>query len=309
MTAVEISQTALKYEVSSLRQDTLVIKSLMAEIYQAFKGQPFLAPSGSVTSIICLTHIPTNVKGKNTTNTATKEPTSHTEMETKDTTMEIPISSIHPTKVRSTHDQPITLIISHPKSSQATPRIDKGIGTKSEEDPSKKLVPVSTIIRPDPNEPVRVEFMINRKIVYFTEQKIQEYWDKEEKIKKYVEDTKILAMSRPEVIKVIHEEAKKLRIDPKKAISTKASETFKKARDAEHESLNKSHLKPQEERGSIWNWNMKSRCLGWNVIGASLKVFLLSIIWLSKNLNMGFSSQMYLVIKHSKDGTISIKLE
>ncbi|GJV48234.1 hypothetical protein Tco_1438446 [Tanacetum coccineum] len=37
MTAIEISQTALKSEVSSLRQDTSEIKCMMIEIYQAFK--------------------------------------------------------------------------------------------------------------------------------------------------------------------------------------------------------------------------------------------------------------------------------
>ncbi|GJZ72282.1 hypothetical protein Tco_0636133 [Tanacetum coccineum] len=56
-------------------------------------------------------------------------------------------------------------------------------------------------------------------------------------MKKAVEEAKLLAMSRHEVIKVVREEAKKLRIDPKEAISTKAGETFKKAQDAEHEVL------------------------------------------------------------------------
>ncbi|GKB90971.1 hypothetical protein Tco_0963243, partial [Tanacetum coccineum] len=59
-------------------QDTLEIKSMMAEIYQAFKGQPSLAPSSSVTPTLALTHIPANVEGENATNTATKEPPSHT---------------------------------------------------------------------------------------------------------------------------------------------------------------------------------------------------------------------------------------
>ncbi|GKF31937.1 hypothetical protein Tco_0101735 [Tanacetum coccineum] len=157
MTVVEISQTALKCEVSSLRQDTSEIKSMMAEIYQAFKG--------------------------------------------------------------------------------------KGITTESDKDPSKILVSASTIIRPDPDEPVRVEFMINRKIVYLAEQEIQEYLDKEEKMKKAAEEAKLLAMYRPEVIKVVYEEAKKLRIDLKEAISTKASETFKKAQDAKHEVLKREHSK------------------------------------------------------------------
>nr|GEZ92937.1 hypothetical protein [Tanacetum cinerariifolium] len=50
-------------------------------------------------------------------------------------------------------------------------------------------------------------------------------------------------MSRPEVIKVVREEAKKLRIDPKEAISTKHGEIFKKAQDAEHEVLKREHSK------------------------------------------------------------------
>nr|GEU70132.1 retrovirus-related Pol polyprotein from transposon TNT 1-94 [Tanacetum cinerariifolium] len=50
--------------------------------------------------------------------------------------------------------QPITLITIHPESSQAALRNDKGkgIATDSNEDPSKKLVPASTIVRPDPDE-------------------------------------------------------------------------------------------------------------------------------------------------------------
>ncbi|GJV03493.1 hypothetical protein Tco_1337062 [Tanacetum coccineum] len=104
--------------------------------------------------------------------------------------------------------------------SHATPRIDKGKGieTESDEDPSKKLVPASTIIRPGPDEPVRFKFMINGKIVYLIEQEIQDYWDKEEKMKKAAEEAKLFAMSRPEVIKVVQEEAEKIGLDPRKIV-------------------------------------------------------------------------------------------
>nr|GFA36274.1 hypothetical protein [Tanacetum cinerariifolium] len=44
-----------------------------------------------------------------------------------------------------------------------------------EAEDQRKLVKATSIIRPDPNEPVRVEFMINGKTVYLTEQEIQEY--------------------------------------------------------------------------------------------------------------------------------------
>nr|GEW29888.1 retrovirus-related Pol polyprotein from transposon TNT 1-94 [Tanacetum cinerariifolium] len=130
-------------------------------------------------------------------------------------------------------------------SSQAGLRIDKGKGivTESEKDPSKKLVHASNIVYPNPDEPVKVEFMINGKMVYLTKQEIQEYRDKEYKMKKATKEAKLLAMSKPEVIKVVWEEAKKLGINPKEAIFTKAGEQFKKAQDAEHEVLKREHSK------------------------------------------------------------------
>ncbi|GJX13759.1 hypothetical protein Tco_0205517 [Tanacetum coccineum] len=57
MIAIEWSQAAIRTEISSLKQDTLDIKSMMTEIYQAFK---------------------------NVTPMVTKEPLSHTEGETED---------------------------------------------------------------------------------------------------------------------------------------------------------------------------------------------------------------------------------
>ncbi|GJX64080.1 hypothetical protein Tco_0298423 [Tanacetum coccineum] len=131
--------------------------------------------------------------------------------------MAITLSSIQPT-----HDQQITLVIFHPKSSQATLIIDKGkgIATESVEDPSKRLVPASTIIRPGPDE-----------------------LDKEEKIKKATEEAKLLAMSRPKVIKVVQEEAKKIGLDPRKIASAKVGMKFKKTKDVEHEVLKREHSK------------------------------------------------------------------
>ncbi|GKC08933.1 hypothetical protein Tco_1000543 [Tanacetum coccineum] len=59
--------------------------------------------------------------------------------------------------------------------------------------------------------------------------------DKEEIIKKVEEKARFFEISKPKMIKVVQEEAKKLGINKKEAISTKAGEKFKKARDAEHE--------------------------------------------------------------------------
>ncbi|GKC60853.1 hypothetical protein Tco_1088451, partial [Tanacetum coccineum] len=45
MTAITSSQAAIRSEISSLRQDTSDIKSMMTKIYNSFNGQPFPIPS------------------------------------------------------------------------------------------------------------------------------------------------------------------------------------------------------------------------------------------------------------------------
>ncbi|GJY75969.1 retrovirus-related pol polyprotein from transposon TNT 1-94, partial [Tanacetum coccineum] len=102
MSRVELSQTALKREISSLRKDTSEIKSMMTEMYAAFQGHPSSAPSGSVTPTLALTDIQANVEGENANTTATEEPPSHTEGETEEPRMAIPISSIPSTVIPPT---------------------------------------------------------------------------------------------------------------------------------------------------------------------------------------------------------------
>ncbi|GKB99213.1 putative reverse transcriptase domain-containing protein [Tanacetum coccineum] len=87
--------------------------------------------------------------------------------------------------------------------------------TWEREDQFKKKYPHLFTKTAPSSSAASVEFMINGKIIYLTELEIQEYWDKEEKMKKVAEEAKLLAMSRPELIKVVCEEAKKLGIDPK----------------------------------------------------------------------------------------------
>ncbi|GJU38791.1 hypothetical protein Tco_1191748 [Tanacetum coccineum] len=74
-----------------------------------------------------------------------------------------------------------------------------------------------------------VPYMINVKMHYLTDDKINAYLVKEDKIKKAVKEAKMLEMNRTEVIKVVQEEAKKIRLDPKIIKSGKAGEKFKKA--------------------------------------------------------------------------------
>ncbi|GJU51714.1 hypothetical protein Tco_1221269 [Tanacetum coccineum] len=182
--------------------------------------------------------------------------------------MAIPISSIKPTEVPPTQAQPITIITTHPESSQAAPRIDKGkgIATELDEDPLKKLVPASIIVRPDPDEEVKVPYMINGKMCYPTDKELQAYLDKEEKLKKAAEEARILVISKHEVIKVVQEEAKKIGLDPKKIASAKVGEKFKKAQDAEHQVLKRENsqkvkilTKLNKKRAKQYMWTMKIR--------------------------------------------------
>ncbi|GJZ11855.1 hypothetical protein Tco_0546614 [Tanacetum coccineum] len=139
--------------------------------------------------------------------------------------MAIPISTIQPTQA-----QPITTIITHPESSQAALRIDKGKGitTESEEDSSKKLVPASTNVRPNPD--ALIPYTINGK---------------------------------PEVIKVVQDEAKKIGLDPKKIASAKAGEKFKKAQDAKHQVLKREHT--EKVRKSLELRKHKFECYMWTI--------------------------------------------
>ncbi|GKB44412.1 hypothetical protein Tco_0889354 [Tanacetum coccineum] len=65
-----------------------------------------------------------------------------------------------------------------------------------------KLVPASRVVREDPEEPVRVPYMINRKMHYLTNDEINKHLEKEELIKKVAEQTRLLAITKPEVVKV-----------------------------------------------------------------------------------------------------------
>ncbi|GJU99296.1 hypothetical protein Tco_1328567 [Tanacetum coccineum] len=177
----------------------------------------------------------------------------------------------HPSNLLKSHQtqaQPITTITTHPESSQVAPRIDKGkgIATELDEDPSKKLVPTSTIVHPDPDEEVKVPYMINGKMCYLTDKEMQAYLDREEKLKNAAEEERLLAISKPEEIKVVQEEAEKIILDPKKIASAKAGEKFKKAQDAEHQVLKREHtekvrksLELRKHKFENYMWTINSR--------------------------------------------------
>ncbi|GJZ06860.1 hypothetical protein Tco_0540653 [Tanacetum coccineum] len=201
---LERAQNHIQPSMSYLKEDTHSIKNMITEMCEVFKGHS----SGNVTPTLALTHIPANVEGENTTNTATKDPPSYTEGETREPKRAIPISTIQPTQA-----QLITAIITHPESSQAFPKNNKGKGIATE----------------------------CPKVYNLTAKQLQEQMDKEELIKKAGEEARLLAISKPEVIKVVQEEAEKIGLDPRKIASAKAGEKFKKARDAEHRVLKREH--------------------------------------------------------------------
>ncbi|GJW79424.1 hypothetical protein Tco_0143399 [Tanacetum coccineum] len=99
-------------------------------------------------------------------------------------------------------ETPITIISPEPVVPQ---REGKGIATKDQAEDQRKLVKASSIVCPDPDVPAR-----------------------------------LIAIRKPEVIKIVREEAKKLGIHPKEEITTKVG-VFKKAQDAEHAVFKRQH--------------------------------------------------------------------
>ncbi|GJT21494.1 hypothetical protein Tco_0891431 [Tanacetum coccineum] len=108
--------------------------------------------------------------------------------------------------------------------------------------------------------------MINGKMYNLTDKEMQAYLDKEEKLRKAAEEEILLAISKPGVIKVVQEEAEKIRLDPKKITSAKAGKKFKKAQDAEHQVLKREYT--EKDRKSLelrkhqfenYMWTINSR--------------------------------------------------
>ncbi|GKB46017.1 hypothetical protein Tco_0896770, partial [Tanacetum coccineum] len=94
---------------------------------------------------------------------------------------------------------------SQPESSRATPRTDKGkdkVTIKTEE-PTRKLVHASRKVHHDPDAIILVPYEINGKIYQLTEEQIQAYLDKEDILKKTVEEAKLFAMTKYELIKTV----------------------------------------------------------------------------------------------------------
>nr|GEY13265.1 hypothetical protein [Tanacetum cinerariifolium] len=249
ISGLEGAQNHIKSSMSSLQEDTSSIKSLMTEMCNAFGGQSSSAPLSSVTLTFAISDTPANFKRENVTILPLKNlllilrgrlMLTSKKILKNQSNQQMQILGGLSTYPPITKAQPITII--HPEPSFLQREV-KGIVTDNLEEDQRKLVKASSIVCPDPNKPVRVEFVINGKAYYLTEKEIQEYWDKEEKIKKAKEEARLNAISKTEVIKVIREEAKKIGIHLKEVISSKYGKLFKKAQDDKHEVLKRQHTK------------------------------------------------------------------
>ncbi|GJR82377.1 hypothetical protein Tco_0153162 [Tanacetum coccineum] len=180
------------------------------------------------------------------THVATEEPPSHIEGETKD--METKNKEEKPEEPKMAHE-----------SSQALKRVDKGKRIATDDVESQvKLVPASRVVREDPDEPVRVPYMINGKMHYLINDEITKHLEKEELIKKAAEQARLLVITKPEVVKVVRKEAENIGIDPERIKSAKEGEKFKKAQDVELKVLNKERSEKLKKSLTLRKHKFKS---------------------------------------------------
>nr|GEU74021.1 hypothetical protein [Tanacetum cinerariifolium] len=206
-TVKDLQAHALKQEeklVVWAKSSTNMAWNLSSRLFGLEQAQNHI--QSSMSSFKQTLSLSTNVKGENEPNTATKDPPSYAE------------GSSTP-QLSVTQAQPITIINPEPIVSQ---REGKGIATDEQAEDQKKLVKASSIVCPDLDALILVPYIINEKLPYLIAEKIKAHMDKEEKIKKAKEEARLLAINKPKVIKVIREEAKKLRIHLKEAITAKA---------------------------------------------------------------------------------------
>ncbi|GKF10562.1 hypothetical protein Tco_0048488, partial [Tanacetum coccineum] len=106
---------------------------------------------------------------------------------------------------------------------QATPKPDKRKGKVTDADESPpKLVKALTKVCPNPDAPMLVPYEIHGKMYQLAEEQIQAQLYKEEKLEKAAREVRL---SKPELIKVVHEEATKLGVDLKVLSSEKGGVT------------------------------------------------------------------------------------
>nr|GEV36488.1 hypothetical protein [Tanacetum cinerariifolium] len=127
------------------------------------------------------------------------------------------------------------------------PNKGKGKATNSDESP-KKLVKASTKVHSDPDASVLIPFEINGKLYQLTNAKIQAHMEMKERKEKAAQEANLLALSKLELIKVVHEEATKAGVDPKALSSRKGGQEFLKIQDAKIKSLIENTIKRSKRK-------------------------------------------------------------
>ncbi|GJZ14545.1 hypothetical protein Tco_0550222 [Tanacetum coccineum] len=213
LTKIKLNQESIKSDLASLKDDTSDIKTMMVEIFYAFKGQPFSASSCSVPQpTFAITNV-NKIVGGSSAHIASislfvlspkpsperkdeeeKETPYHTEGVQEDMTI-IPTIP-YPTTLITLEAQ-VTELTAQPitkesRSSQITPRVAKGKGIVGEDDPSPpKLVKDSREVRIDPDGPVLIDREVDGKIILIPNDQLQIYLDKKEQTERAMNEAEV----------------------------------------------------------------------------------------------------------------------
>ncbi|GJR12808.1 retrovirus-related pol polyprotein from transposon TNT 1-94 [Tanacetum coccineum] len=183
----------IESDFASLKTHTADIKAMMTEMFCAFKGQSFFAPSSSVPEpTLALTRVPTNVGGEFITHYNYQSFYSN-----------IPK---HQSPEEGVTELLTRLITKDGGSSHTTPKDNKG----------------KDIARDTDDSP--------RKIVKALK---EAYLKKEEQMQKAAQETRLIALSKPELIKMVEEVASEARVDLKALRCSKGGHEFLMKQDAE----------------------------------------------------------------------------
>ncbi|GKA67743.1 hypothetical protein Tco_0767660 [Tanacetum coccineum] len=109
-------------------------------------------------------------------------------------------------------------------------------------DPILELVKTSKEVCHDPDALVLIDYEINEVMYQLTNKQIQAHMEKEEQMQKAAQEAKLIALSKPELIKVVKEVASEARVDPKALCSSKDGKEFLKKHDVEYNVLQREHL-------------------------------------------------------------------
>nr|GEU49438.1 AT-hook motif nuclear-localized protein 1-like [Tanacetum cinerariifolium] len=139
-------------------------------------------------------------------------------------------------------DPIVEVQVPQPESPYTTPKPNRGKGIARDTNESQpKLIKALMKVCSDPDTSVLIPFEINGKLYHITNQEIQARMELEERKQKVAHEARLLALSKPELIKVVTEVVTEARVDPNTLQSIKGGQEFIKIQDAKIKVLNKEH--------------------------------------------------------------------